>query len=55
MEKIRIVKGECLAKALVWLGFDYEKDQYGNYLFKRDADFDYAFKSLHYLRSLKKD
>ena len=50
-KKVRIVKGKCLADALVWLGFKYEKDENDNYIFERDWIFDVAWKDLHALRS----
>lgn len=52
MDKVRIVKSRVLADALVWIGFDYEKDDEGNFLFKRTWQFDSAWKDLHALRSL---
>lgn len=52
MEKVRLVKSRALADALVWIGFDYEKDVEDNFLFKRTTTFDMAFNDLHYLRSV---
>ncbi len=51
MEKVRIVKHKILADALVWLGFEYERNECSQYIFKRDSKFDRAWKDLHYLRA----
>lgn len=48
--KFRIVKSKCLAGALVWLGFEYKKDNDDNFVFERSYDFDYAWKDLHAMR-----
>ena len=47
----RIVKSKCLAGALVWLGFEYEKTEEGFFAFKRDHYFDIAWKDLHAQRN----
>ncbi|MGE7840693.1 hypothetical protein ACQKNX_07870 [Lysinibacillus sp. NPDC093712] len=49
--KIRIVKTRVLADALVWLGFEYTKDEEDNFIFERTPHFDRAWKDLHYVRS----
>ena len=50
----RIVKSKCLAGALVWLGFEYEKTEEGYFKFKRDHYFDLAWKDLHAERDFMK-
>lgn len=51
--KVRVVKTKVMADALVWVGgFEYKKDEEGNFIFERTKDFDRAFKDLHYIRSL---
>lgn len=50
--KTRIVKTRVLADALVWIGFEYIKDDEGNFIFERTSSFDRAWKDLHYIRSL---
>lgn len=49
-EKVRVVKSKALADALVWLGFEYSKDEEENYIFIRDRKFDRAWADLHGLR-----
>ncbi|EOE7167640.1 hypothetical protein KWL52_006560 [Clostridioides difficile] len=51
MEKVRIVKHKILADTLVWLGFEYERNENRQYIFKIDSKFDRAWKDLHYLRA----
>mgnify|MGYP004669791521 CR=1 FL=1 len=51
----RIVKSKCLAGALVWLGFEYEKTEEGFFAFKRDYYFDIAWKDLHAQRNFLKE
>lgn len=48
--KVRVVKSKCLAGALVWLGFEYKKDDEDNFIFERSYNFDYAWKDLHAMR-----
>ena len=43
----RIVKSKCLAGALVWLGFEYEKTEEGFFKFRRNNHFDMTWKNLH--------
>lgn len=43
----RIVRSKCLAGALVWLGFDYEKTEEGYFKFRRTNYFDRAWQDLH--------
>lgn len=52
MEKVRVVKTKVLADALVWIGFEYSKDDEGNFIFVRTPNFDRAWKDLHALRAL---
>lgn len=52
MEKVRVVKSKVLADALVWIGFEYSKDNEGTFVFKRNREFDRAWKDLHALRSM---
>ena len=50
-KKYRIVKGKVLADCLVWLGFEYKRDEFGNYVFERSRSFDLAYKDLHGMRA----
>lgn len=50
--KLRVVRSKMLAGSLVWLGFEYSKDEEGNYLFERTYKFDKAWDDLHYLKSI---
>lgn len=52
MEKTRIVKSKVMADTLVWIGFEYTKDDNGNFIFVRTSNFDKAWKDLHALRAL---
>ena len=52
VDKIKIVKSKILADALVWLGFEYQKDNEDNYVFIRSWQFDKAWEDLHYLKSV---
>lgn len=52
MEKTRIVKSKVMADALVWIGFEYTKDNDGNFVFIRTDKFDRAWSDLHALRAL---
>jgi len=49
--KTKMIKSKILADSLVWLGFEYEKDEQGNFIFERTNYFEKAWKDLHYLRS----
>ncbi|EOY7170368.1 hypothetical protein NQ830_12215 [Clostridioides difficile] len=51
MGQVRIAKHKILADALVWLGFECERKENGQYILKRDSKFDRAWKDLHYLRA----
>lgn len=53
--KLRIVKAKPLADALGWIGFNYTKDEEGNFIFERTIRFDRAWKDLHAMRSLYKE
>lgn len=53
-ERVRIVKSKALADALVWLGFEYKKDEEENFIFIRDRKFDRAWADLHFLRQTYK-
>ena len=48
--KLRVVKSKCLAGALVWLGFEYKKDNDDNFVFERNYIFDLAWRDLHAMR-----
>ena len=50
--KTRIVRTKVLADALVWIGFEYIKDDKENFIFERTPKFDRAWKDLHYIKSL---
>lgn len=52
MNKVRIVKSKVMADTLVWIGFEYSKDDDGNFVFIRSSRFDMAWKDLHALRAL---
>lgn len=52
MGKVRVVNSKSLAGALIWLGFEYQKDEEDNFVFERTKRFDYVWKDLHYLRSI---
>jgi len=49
--KTKIIKSKMLADALVWLGFEYQKDEQGNFIFERTNYFEKAWKDLYYLRT----
>lgn len=51
MEKVRIVKHKILADSLVWLGFEYKRNECRQCIFKKDSKFDRAWKELNYLRA----
>lgn len=48
--KVKVVKSETLANALVWLGFEYKREE-NNWIFERSREFDVAWKNIHCLRS----
>lgn len=50
MERTRIVKSKILADALVWLGFEYTKDEQEQYIFIRSPRFDRAWRDLHAMK-----
>lgn len=49
--KTKIIKSKMLADTLVWLGFEYVKDEQDNFIFERTEYFEKAWKDLHYLKS----
>lgn len=49
----RVVKSKCLADALVWLGFEYTKED-DNFVFERDYIFDDIWIDLHSMREYLK-
>lgn len=53
-KKIRIVKDKHLAGGLAWLGFWYDVNENGHFVFERSLAFDRTFKDMHAIRALNK-
>ena len=54
-KKIKTIKSRYLANALVWLGFKYEKNSNGDFIFERNDALDKAYNGLNDLRKALKE